>query len=324
MNMYAVLREYQNLRVLVATLSNMAVLSPLVREFDIFMGFSWRDWSTTIIPGSLFAVGAMRSLSIPTIINNYIFLVTWLTPYIYFFNLSNQITGVAEDRIDKPDRPIPSGMVTVEGAFRRWVVLFSTFVGIALYEPSLMPETLCWVLTVAFLCLTPGGTHWFGKNCVAMSTGTWALLSASWKAIAPHNSRSEIYVYAVSVWAGLLTQIQDLRDMKGDAAINRKTMPLVFGERESRLIITFLLLPASFWVIWLGDIVRIAPYSLAAVHIILGYRVLQSRGSRYDHKTYMFYTYIFCLILAFTSVDEMGIKVLGIIPTLDLGWKGSI
>ncbi|THH15937.1 hypothetical protein EW146_g4625 [Bondarzewia mesenterica] len=302
----------------------MAVFSPLIRELDIFLGFSWRDWSTTIIPGSIFAVGAMRGLPIPSIITHYLFLVSWLTPYIYFFNLSNQITGVDEDRINKPDRPIPSGKVTISGAKQRWAFAFSTFMGIALYTPSLLPETICWVLTVAFLCLTSAGSHWFGKNCVAMTTGTWALLSASWKAIAPTTPKSEIYVYAVALWAGLITHIQDLRDIQGDAAVGRKTMPLVFGDRGSRLIITFLLLPAAYWVLWMGDIVRLAPYTLAAVHVILAYRILQAGGSRYDHKTYMFYTYIFCLILAFTATEGLDIKALGLISALDLSWMGSV
>ncbi|THH05223.1 hypothetical protein EW146_g9959 [Bondarzewia mesenterica] len=284
---------------------HMAVFSPLIRELDIFLGF-WRDWSTTIIPGSIFAAGAMHGPSIPSIITHYFFLVSWLTPYIHFFNW-----------------PIPSGKVTVSGAKQRWAFAFSTFMGIALYTPSLLPETICWVLTVAFLCLTSAGSHWFGKNCVAMTTGTWALLSASWKAIAPATPKSDIYVYAIALWVGLIMHVQDLRDIQGDAAIGRKTMPLVFGDRGSRLIITFLLLPAAYWVLWMGDIVRLAPYTLAAVHIILAYRILQAGGSRYDHKTYMFYTYIFCLILAFTASEGLDIKVPGLISALDLSWMGS-
>ena len=43
--------------------------------------------------------------------------------YIYSFNLSNQYTGAEEDKINKPDRPILSGLVTVEGARFRWYVV---------------------------------------------------------------------------------------------------------------------------------------------------------------------------------------------------------
>ncbi|KDR74414.1 hypothetical protein GALMADRAFT_583163 [Galerina marginata CBS 339.88] len=276
-------------------------------EFDIFLGFSWRDWSTTIIPGSIFSIGAMRSsYNRPaSIASNYVFLLLWLTPYIYFFNLSNQITGINEDRINKPDRPIPSGKVTLAGAQVRWAVALVAFVGLALIQPSLLPETLCWVATVAFLCLTAAGNHWFGKNCVAMTTGTWALLSASWKAVAPTTLWSERYVLALALWAGLLTHIQDLRDIKGDAVVGRKTFPLVFGDEASRWIITFLLLPLAILVLWLGDIVQIAPVTVIGFHGFLGWRIMQVEGSRYDHKTYMIYTYIFCLLLALTSCRDL-------------------
>jgi 4-hydroxybenzoate polyprenyltransferase len=266
-----------------------ALFAPVSREFDIFLGFSWRDWSASIIPGSIFAVGAMRYANLPllSIPFKYLLLLSWLTPYVYFFNLSNQITGVDEDRINKPDRPIPAGTVTLEGAKWRWVIALSAFLLVAAFKPNLLPETIGWVLTVAFLCLTSVGSHWFGKNTVAMATGTWSLLNASWKVIVPLTPRSQRFVIAVSAWAGLLTQIQDLRDMKGDAAVGRKTMPLVFGEKATRWIIALLLLPASIWVLWIGDIVPIAPKTLTAVHVFLGYRLLNARGSRYDHKTYM-------------------------------------
>lgn len=84
-----------------------------------------------------------------------------------------------------------------------------------------------------------------------------------------------------------MAHIQDLRDIEGDMAAGRKTMPLVFGDSISRWIITFLLMPTSFWVLWRGNIVPIAPFTLIALHIVLGYRIMCARGPRYDHKTYM-------------------------------------
>lgn len=266
-----------------------AVFAPIARELDIFLSFSWRDWSASIIAGMIFSIGVTRSARppLPSIISSYLLLISWLTPYVYILNLSNQIMGVDEDRINKPDRPIPSGKVTLEGARRRWVVTLSLFLGIAVFERTLLPETICWTFMVAFLSLTSAGNHWFGKNCVAMSMGTWALLSGSWNAIAPATLQSEHYIIAVSIWVGLTAHIQDLRDMKGDAVVGRKTLPLVFGDDGSRWIITFLFIPAAFWVLWMGDIVPLAPFTLTAIHLFLGYRIMHTRGPRYDHKTYM-------------------------------------
>jgi 4-hydroxybenzoate polyprenyltransferase len=79
-----------------------------IRELNIFLAFSWRDWSATMIPASVFAVGAVRHTgqhSIPSIASDYLVLLLWLATYAYLFNLTNQIVGIDEDRINKPDRP---------------------------------------------------------------------------------------------------------------------------------------------------------------------------------------------------------------------------
>ncbi|KAF9068321.1 hypothetical protein BDP27DRAFT_1327449 [Rhodocollybia butyracea] len=218
------------------------------------------------------------------IFRSYLFLILWLTLYIYWFNLSNQITGVEEDRINKPDRPIPARKVTI---------------------PALWPETVCWVLMVALLCGTPLGKHWFFKNFVAMTISTWALLGASWKAIAPLTTRAEHFNLAISCWAGLLISISDLRDIRGDAAIGRRTLPLVVGTSEFRWMNTLFFIPISLMVLWGSGILSIAPVSLVAVHTFLGYRVMQDKGSYYDHKTYMVLTYTFCLVLATTALEGL-------------------
>ncbi|KAF8984154.1 hypothetical protein BDQ17DRAFT_1437138 [Cyathus striatus] len=176
----------------------MPLVSCILREVDVFFSFSWRDWSVTIIPGTIFAVGAIRGLPIPVIINNYLILIWWIMHFVYFFNLSNQITGVAEDGINKKDRPIPSGKVTLAGAKARWMIVLASYLAISIYEPNVFLETIVWIFTTAFLSLTPGGHHWIGKNNIAITLGTWALLNASWRLFAPHNPESQLWVYGVA------------------------------------------------------------------------------------------------------------------------------
>ncbi|KAF9260426.1 hypothetical protein L218DRAFT_989569 [Marasmius fiardii PR-910] len=243
-----------------------------------------------------------------SVVPRYLFLTLWLTLYVYFFNLSNQITGIEEDRINKPGRPIPSGKVTITGAKLRWALALAAFLLAAAYEPALQPETFCWVLITAMLCKAPFGNHWFFKNCVAMSTGTWILLGASWKAIAPLTPRAECYILTLSLWSGLLTHIQDLRDIKGDAAIGRRTLPLALGNIRSRRIITYLIMPISLMALWMGGVLPIAPLSLVVFHVFLGYRIVHDYGPQYDHKTYMIYTYIYCLMVTLTSFEDWGDK----------------
>jgi len=268
--------------------------------------------SASIIAGSIFAVGAVRRTqpSLKSMISKYILLLSWLTPYLYFFNLFGQIMSVEEDRINKPDRPIPSGKVTLNGAKWRCVTALVAFLLIPAFEPVLLPETLCWLSVVAFLCLTPAGNHWLGKNSVAMAVGAWSLLGASWKAIAPGVPKNSHDILAVCVWVGLLAHIQDLRDVEGDAAVGRKTMPIVFGDIATKRVIVLLLIPAALLALWVGDILSTAPFTLTIAHMFLAYRVMQIGGPLYDHQTYMIFTYIFCLILSFMSIRNVALDTI--------------
>jgi len=262
----------------------------VLRELDIFFAFSWRDWSASIIPGLLFSTSAARASGLPAIIllSRYILLIVWITFYIYSFNLNNQIFGIAADQIDKPDRPIPSGKVILRGAKLRWMFTTASFFLSSIFCPSVLPETIVWLLTTVFLNLTTAGNHWVGKNCIAMSVGAWSLCSASWKIITPATAQSTHYVHAFAVWASLATHIQDLRDMKGDAAMGRKTLPLVFGDVGSRRLLALIAIPLQGVVLWHAQITHIAPVLLGISHVFVAWRVLQAgRGSKYDHKTYM-------------------------------------
>ncbi|KAL0945373.1 hypothetical protein HGRIS_000872 [Hohenbuehelia grisea] len=270
----------------------------LSREAQIFLGFTWRDWSTTLIPMSILSLGPARThgtASYPLIIA-YAILFAWVTFFLYFFNLSNQITGVDEDRINKPDRPIPSDLVSLAGAKTRWVITLGGFLALAIWQAQILLETLTWVVNTGLLCLTGYGSHWFTKNAIGMGVGTWALMSGSWKIIAPVTDENQRQIIAIAVWFGILLQIQDLRDLEGDRAIGRKTLPLAIGERAARIVIV-LLIPAALVALGLGGVLGMAPLTLGLLHVCLGYRVLKKKGAKYDHKTYMILTYVFCFMI---------------------------
>ncbi|KAJ7131500.1 hypothetical protein C8R43DRAFT_957000 [Mycena crocata] len=242
----------------------------IANEFNIFFAFSWRDWSTSLIPGSIWGMGAALQPGAPSLISlTYRFprLILWVTFFVYFFTLANQIVGVDEDRINKPDRTIPSGKVTVASAKGRAIVVLAAFLGTAMISPRVLPETVCWVLTTAFHCLTPAGNHWLGKNNVGMSLGTPTTGTA--------------------LWLGQSIHIQDLRDIDGDRATGRKTMAVTYGDIITRRIIAFFLLPSALTILWFWDIFAVAPISLIVVHIALGFRVMHGDSPRFDHKTYM-------------------------------------
>lgn len=186
----------------------------------------------------------------------------------------------------------------MDGAKARWLAVLVMFMTIGSVHSPILPETLVYVVDIAFLNLTSAGDHWLGKDCVGMAIGTWTLLSGCWKIIAPLNPTNLSYILTVALWTGLLSPIQDFRDVKGDAKVGRRTMPLVYGETTSRTALVFGFIPAAFLVLYVGQLAEVAPTPLASAHAYLGYRMLKQNGPLHDHKTYMLLTYLFCAVIA--------------------------
>ncbi|KAJ8507736.1 hypothetical protein ONZ45_g9926 [Pleurotus djamor] len=268
----------------------------LSAELDLFLAFSWRDWSATLIPGLIVALGATKHASLPPL--HAVAFIPWVTAFIYFFNLSNQVTGLEEDRINKPDRPLVTGKVSIEGAKRRWVTCVACFLGIAAKNGRQVPETLMWIAITGVLCLIPAGGHWFVKNTVGMMLGAWAFIGGTYKAVAVPTAEIQRFMLVVGLWVGVMAQAQDLRDIEGDRAIGRKTLPVAIGEARSRFVITLLMIPLGYGILWAGGVAAEAPILLLAAHAVLGYRITSGKGAQYDHKTYMLFTYLFCAVLA--------------------------
>lgn len=257
------------------------------RELGLFVAFSWRDWSTTVVPSYLFAAGVIKDLSYGTVARNLLLLLVWITLYIYGFNLFTQVMSPEEDRVNKPDRPIPSGKISVEAAWKRCIIVWMLFFAIPFSQHQIIPETIAHALFTMFLGATKAGGHWIGKNIIAMSVGTAVLISASRKLMSPVIFQTWHQTVHISLWAGLIAHAQDFRDQDGDRKVGRWTLPLAFGDHTARLILAFFLIPLAFVVILLSDFGQIAPWLLGALHSLIACRMLMFRDKKSDHQTYM-------------------------------------
>lgn len=265
----------------------MALRSTLRREFDLFMSFSWRDWSASIIPSSIFAVGALKDLPYHMAIRNYVLVLLWVVLYIYPFDLFTQSMSLSEDLINKPDRPIPSGKISIDAALKRCMIAWAAFFAISVWHTQIIPETVTWLLVTIFLGATQAGGHWIGKNVLGMSIGSWALLSPSRKLICPQTTEHLRHILALSFWAAFITHAQDFRDQNGDRKVRRGTLPISFGDQTTRYVFAFALAPLAFLSTYFFDLAKNAPWLLATMHVLVAYRFLKFRNARSDHKTYM-------------------------------------
>ena len=82
------------------------------------------------------------------------------------------------------------------------------------------------------------------------------------------------------------SHVQDLKDQKGDRAAERRTVPIIFGDKVARvsLVVGVLIWTAVCCGVWAKTIGAWGAPSLVASGIV--YRLLAKRGEKEDKKTY--------------------------------------
>ncbi len=280
-------------------------LNFIAREIYLSWRFTVRDISATVIPAMLFTIAAWRSQGaqidtlVPTLLKSLIYF--WL--YCYTFCLSNQIAGLEEDRLNKPDRPLVTGEVSLRGAYVRWAVMMLLFTAVG-WLFGAVEWALLWQIVLTLHNFGGLAKPWYGKN-IAMSLGTTAELAAAWQIAAPLSPFAWRWIAVLAISMFPLFSAQDLRDMAGDRAVGRNTMPLAIGERLTRRILAvgFALLPILVYVVALaptGNPVAaiICGAVLALISWTVAVRLVWGRSTEADHRTYMLFTYWYCFALA--------------------------
>lgn len=287
-----------------------ALTGSLTRELRLFWGFTWRDWSTTLIPTAIFTVAALKTrapVSMGEVALSFGRSLAYFSLYIYTFCLANQIAGVDEDKVNKPDRPIPAGLVSYDGARARWALLTAAFLGVGAWL-GVFVWALGWVLLTVLVCFFHWDRHWFTKNTVVMSLGVLVELAAAWALVTPLSPDGWRWVLVLSGMIGATSVLQDMRDVTGDRAVGRRTLPVALGESTARwaigalfalapLVIHAGLMPASPGAAAIACEIILGAWSLA-----IAARVVRLRSPREDHRSYMIYTYWYCALLVSSIV----------------------
>lgn len=225
--------------------------------------------------------------------------------YTYAFDAANQAVGAAEDALNKPHRPIPSGLISTERVMRRfWCVMpLYTLLG---WLTGTLAWVLLWQAVVIGLNLWSRPRHYLVVKPIAMLLGTVAQLGCAWQVVAPLDAVGWSWVLVISVVFNLPLCFEDLRDVAGDRRIGRRTLVLTAGHWPVRVwfavtmvavpVVVHLLLfapsPASRGMVMSCDVL-VATMSGAAV-----VRGLLLRTVRADRRTYLLYTFTYGATLA--------------------------
>lgn len=283
--------------------------SVLWQEARLSWGFIAGDLSSAFVPPLLFMIAAGRAqvvgidhLVLALVRGGLLFAL-----YTYTFVLSNQINGVQEDVINKPFRPLAAGIVTLQGVQTRWLISMLLYTGLG-WCFGVLEWVLLWQSVTLLHNFYGGSSHWLTKNFL-MALGIIAQLACAWQLVAPITLMAWYWIVLMSVVIFAVIALQDLRDIRGDRAIGRHTLPLELGETRTRglLAVDFAVLPVGLhiWLLAPGGITSaslLCSLLLAALSWTIAARVWLYRTPHADHQTYMLFTYTYCAILCSSIV----------------------
>jgi len=270
--------------------------------------FTKSDIKTTVIPVTVFAAFAAPLNSTSDLLSA----ACWIWLHLLQFDVSNQIVGVEEDKMNKPDRPIAAGRISLQDALTlRWAlvpicVAYSAFYSLPVAFTSLGIAFLSFVYNE--LGIHAG--HWIGRNtCVAVGYGLYEL-GATYIAGRDKESIDNAAVLAVLTTIGILAttyHVQDFKDYEGDRAIGRKTFPIVmpnFARQQTLVAITLWSICVSY--IWGLD--SVVATVICGLGLYTGLRFRTLTKTIEDQRSFYWYNFWLTAVNCLPGIWRYGMQ----------------
>nr|WBQ21649.1 hypothetical protein [Stachybotrys sp.] len=278
--------------------TSSALLAPAFKALRVIWGFIESDFLTFAVPNTAFgmmsAIGSSQLLEGPP---PYLSDVLRRGPTVLFFNvyslllfdLANQYSpeSVEEDRINKPWRPIPSGLVTREQTRKAMLFVAPAALGLNYVLGVWNEGLLVQVLSYYYNDLNGGGG--LGRDVIISVSYGLANRTSLQLAIGPENTVShqgQLWLIIISAVVLTTMHIQDFKDQLGDSKLGRQTMPLLLGDGFCRVALSFLI---PFWSLvsvrfWGLTMLSSSFHCLLAALIVT--RLLWKREQKQDARTW--------------------------------------
>jgi geranylgeranylglycerol-phosphate geranylgeranyltransferase len=199
--------------------------------------------------GSVIALGAQPEVPLTARVALKIVLGTLMAAVLNAAsNTLNQVTDLEADRINKPDRPIPSGAVSPAQALRfsGWLYVAAFLLAAPVGPQCTLLAGSAAVLTVLYSAppMRLKAVPYLANLVIAVPRGL-LLKVAGWSCV---RDFSRVEPWYIGTIFGLFllgaTTTKDFADTRGDAAAGFRTLPVIHGPRRSAwMIAPFLVLP---------------------------------------------------------------------------------
>lgn len=202
-----------------------------------------------VIPSLLF--GTINSLIAPRLMMGpalswsqilaatpWMFLWSWTNLFMFCLHNQRQADNIAEDAVNKPWRPIPSGRLTAEQARTLLFVLHPLCLALALWLGGFVPYAVLTAFGIWYNELG-GADSGLLKNMIN-GVGLGCSFAGPLEVATGHSIFSgecQGALWTVTLMAAFATtsHLQDFRDMAGDSLAGRTTLPLVMGDWPARV-----------------------------------------------------------------------------------------
>ena len=155
-------------------------------------------------------------------------------------NAINDYFDIEIDRINKPERPLPSGVLSPREAWYVWLIcsLFSILLNIVLNVEAFAIVFLAVVL-LYFYSSRFKGTILFGNLIVGLMTGMAFIYGGIVVGTVNRSITPALFAFLTNVSREI---VKDMEDIKGDAARQAQTLPVRLGLYPARCLVGFLIL----------------------------------------------------------------------------------
>ncbi|KAG8158762.1 hypothetical protein KVR01_011205 [Diaporthe batatas] len=202
---------------------------------------------------SQFGMGPDRSVK--EILASLPAMLPWSWSNLIIFNLHNQRGHIAtaEDRINKPWRPTPSRRISSNQATWIMYCMYPVIFGVSFTSGGLGP-----CLFEVFSCLWynewGGASDPFLKNLLN-GLGFACCFAGPMEVATGHSifcgqGKAALWLLVLAATITTTSHAQDFRDMEGDRASGRKTVPLVIGDAKGRVLLAVGILGWTFVFCW--------------------------------------------------------------------------
>ena len=282
----------------------------MVNAMQIFWLLTKNDVWTFVIPNTIFGIfGALagpvlttsRTVSLISILARFPSVLVWNWLNLTIFDLANQRQpdSVAEDTLNKPWRVIPAGRVTPT-QMRRMLLASLPIVLAINYTLGAWQETaLIFTLTWMYNDLRGGDEDFVLRDLIiavafaVYNEGSLRIACGTDHCVTPAGFR---WIALISAVVFTTMHIQDLKDVDGDLARERRTLPIVFGSDTARRTVATSVL---FWAVFcplylrLGVVGHALPVTLGG---LVALKTLREKGPESDHRSWQLWAgWLMCL-----------------------------